>query len=194
MLSRLGVVSLIVAGTGGLAPRCEAQAVAIAQVSGVVADPTGSVIAGAQVKITETARRAARTAVTDSQGRYVLPNLPVGPYVLEVTANGFKTYVQSGIVLQVGNNVQINVRLELGSLSESVNVTAGAAMVETRDNAISQVIDTQRISDLPLNGRQATQLILLSGAAITTPGGDLRGSKNFYSSTTISVAGGQGTP
>jgi hypothetical protein len=103
-----------------------------------------------------------------------------------------QTYVQSAIVLQVGNNVQINVKLQRGSLNESVEVTAGATMVETRDNAISQVIDTQRIVDLPLNGRQPTQLILLSGAAITTPGGDLRGSKNFYSSTTISVAGGQG--
>jgi hypothetical protein len=118
--------------------------------------------------------------------------LPVGPYQLKVTASGFKTFVQSGIVLQVGNNVQINVPMQVGALSESVQVTASTEMVETKENTIAQVIDQRRIVDLPLNGRQPTQLILLSGAAFTTPAGDLASSKNYFSSTTISVAGGQG--
>ncbi len=174
------------------APRAGAQAVAVAQVSGVVADPSGSPVPGAQVKMTETEMQFVRTTLTDSQGRYTLPNLPVGPYRLEVAAQGFKRYAQSGIVLEVGNNVQINVGMQLGALSEHVEVSAQAGMVETTENSVSQVIDERRIVDLPLNGRQPTQLILLSGAAMTTPGGDLRGSKNFYSSTTISVAGGQG--
>ncbi|MCC6391494.1 MAG: carboxypeptidase regulatory-like domain-containing protein [Bryobacterales bacterium] len=174
------------------APRCQAQAVAIAQVSGVVTDPSGSAIPGALVTITETARGTARNVTTDAQGRYTLPNLPVGPYRLTVSAAGFKSYTQSGITLQVGNNVQIDVHMQLGAIAERVEVSAQASMVETRDNTVSQVIDEKRIVDLPLNGRQPTQLILLSGAALTTPGGDLRGSKNFYSSTTISVAGGQG--
>jgi hypothetical protein len=175
-----------------LTPDCGAQAVAIAQVSGVVTDPSGSAIPGAQVTITETARGTARNITTDAQGRYTFPNLPVGPYSLTVSAAGFKSYTQSGITLQVGNNVQIDVHMQLGAIAERVEVSAQASMVETRDNTVSQVIDEKRIVDLPLNGRQPTQLILLSGAALTTPGGDLRGSKNFYSSTTISVAGGQG--
>ena len=87
--------------------------------------------------------------------------------------------------------MQINVAMQLGALTEHVEVSAQAGMVETTENSVSQVIDERRIVDLPLNGRQPTQLILLSGAAMTTPGGDMRGSKNFYSSTTISVAGGQ---
>jgi len=70
-------------------------------------------------------------------------------------------------------------------------VTGGADMVETQQNAISQVIDNQRMIDLPLNGRQPTQLILISGAAVVAPGGDMTGSKNYASSITISVAGGQ---
>jgi hypothetical protein len=172
-------------------PRAWGQEVAVGEVSGVISDTTGAPIAGAAVRMTATSTQLVRNTNTDNQGRYALPNLPVGPYQLDVSANGFKSYVQSGIVLQVGNNVQINVVMQLGSISESVQVTADATMVDTRENAISQVIDERRIVDLPLNGRQVTQLILLSGAAVTAPAGDFRGSKNYWSSTTISVAGGQ---
>lgn len=167
------------------------QEVAVARVSGQVSDPSGAAVAGAAVKITETNKELVRRATTDEQGRYTLPSLPVGSYQLEVTASGFKSYVQSGITLQVGNNVEINVRLQIGSLSESIKVTASAGMVETRENAVSQVVDERRMVELPLNGRQPTQLILLSGAALTAPGGGMVGSKNYFSSTTISVAGGQ---
>jgi hypothetical protein len=170
---------------------CNAQAVSIAELGGTVTDPSGAPISGAQVRATETEKQQVRNTVSDSQGRYTLPNLPVGPYRLEVTGPGFKTYVQNGIVLQVGNSVTVNVQMQLGSLSESVQVEASAGMVETKENAVSQVIDERRIVDLPLNGRQPTQLILLSGAALTTPGGGMTGSKNYFSSTTISVAGGQ---
>ncbi len=174
-----------------LTPASYAQAVAIAQVAGVVSDPTGAPVPGAQVKITETDKQLMRTVVTDSEGRYTFPNLPVGPYRLEVAASGFKAHVQSGIVLQVGNSVTINVPMQIGAMSEHIEVTASAGMVETKENTIAQVIDEKRIMDLPLNGRQATQLILLSGAAIQTGGGGMVGSKNYFSSVTISVAGGQ---
>ena len=82
---------------------------------------------------------------------------------------GQPAQVGLGPEVQVGNNVQINVTMQLGSITESVKVTATAGMVETRENSISQVIDEKRIVDLPLNGRQPTQLILLSGAAVTAP-------------------------
>ncbi len=168
------------------------QAVAVASVSGQVTDPTGSAIVNANVVITEVEKGVARTAISDSAGHYTFPELPVGPYRLEVTAQGFRNYVQNGIELQVGSNVQANVVMQLGNVSQTVEVQASAGMVETRESTVSQVIDERRINDLPLNGRQATQLILLSGASVTTPAGDMTGSKNFYSSTTISVAGGQG--
>ena len=170
---------------------CLAQTVAIAQISGNVKDPSGAAIANAQVKATQSNTSLIRRATTDSSGAYILPALPVGPYQLEVTASGFKTYLQSGIVLEVGNDVQINVTMPLGEVSQSVEVTAQTNMVQTRDSTISQVIDQRRIVDLPLNGRQPTQLILLAGAALTAPSGDTVSSKNFYSSTSISVAGGQ---
>ena len=169
-----------------------AQAVAVAQVSGTVVDQSGSAIANAQIRMTETEKQTVHSTVTDDTGRYVLPNLPVGPYVLEAQANGFKNYVLSGIELQVGSSAVLNVAMQVGALSEKVEVTAAAQMVETKESGVAQVIDEKRINDLPLNGRQATQLILLSGASFQPPGGNsMTGSKNYASSTTISVGGGQ---
>ncbi|MGA2264120.1 MAG: carboxypeptidase-like regulatory domain-containing protein, partial [Acidobacteriota bacterium] len=163
----VAVLFLILGFTSSvLVPRCLAQAVAVAQVGGVISDPSGSSIPGAQVKITQTETQLSRATVSDTQGRYVLPNLPVGPYRLEVTASGFKAYAQSGIVLQVGNNVQINVAMQIGAIAETVEVNAQTVMVETSQNTVSQIIDAQRIEDLPLNGRVPTQLILMAGASV----------------------------
>ena len=149
------------------------QAVSVAEVSGVVSDATGGSVPGAEVKITEIEKQFSRSATSDAAGRFTFPGLPVGPYRLDVSASGFKGYTQTGLILQVGNSVTLNVTMQVGNVSEHVEVSAQTSMVETRDNTISQVIDSQRISELPLNGRQPTQLILLSGAALATPGGEI---------------------
>jgi hypothetical protein len=115
----------------------------------------------------------------------------VGPYILAIKTQGFKTYEQKGIVLEVGNNIQVNAAMQVGGVSESVEVSAGASMVETKENAVSQVINQRQVNDLPLNGRQATQLILISGAATQAPADSLYSTKNHPSSVTMSVAGGQ---
>ena len=176
------------------APLSYGQAVAVAEIHGQVLDPSGSAIAGATVKLTQTDTQYTRTTTSDAAGGYIFANLPLGPYRLEVTNQGFKTNVQSGIVLQVGNNVQINASLQVGTVSENIEVQAQASMVETKDNAVSQVIDQRRILELPLNGRQATSLVLLAGGAVNAPtaGNDNVGSKSFYSSVVIAVAGSQG--
>jgi hypothetical protein len=173
------------------APVARTQTVAVAEVSGAVTDSSGAAIAGAAVTMTETDKKIVRTTVTDSLGNYALPELPVGPYRLEVRANGFKDHVESGLVLEVGNNIQVNVAMQVGSVNETVEVKANASLVETKENSVSSVVDQQRINDLPLDGRQATQLILTLGAAAYGDSGDT-GSKTFWSSTRISVAGGQG--
>jgi hypothetical protein len=126
-------------------------------------------------------------------GGYIFPNLPVGRYQLSAKKNGFSSYLQSGIVIQVGNNLRIDIAMKVGGATETVQVQSEASMVQTEDQSVSQVIDAQRVTDLPLNGRQATQLILLSGAATTAPAGDNVGSKNYPSEVTLSVAGSQGT-
>jgi hypothetical protein len=171
--------------------RLDAQSVAVAEVYGQLADQSGAAVPGAQVKMIQTTTQATRVTTSDAGGQYVLPNLPVGPYKLEITANGFKTYTQSGLLLEVGNNASINVKLELGTVNQSVEVTAAANMLETKDTAIGQVIDRARVVELPLNGRQATDLILLSGAAVNTAGTNMTGSKYSYAAVTLSVAGGQ---
>src|SRR5262245_60465242 len=131
-----------------------------------------------------------RTVFTGPDGAYALPNLPVGPYQLKVVLQGFTTYIRDGIVLQVGMNPEINVTLAVGAISEQVTVTANSYMVETRNTGVGQVIDNQRVMEMPLNGRQATELIFLSGLATSAPAGDLNTNKNFPT-VTISVAGGQ---
>src|SRR4029077_8772750 len=118
------------------AANLSAQAVAVAEATGQVTDPSGSVVAGATVKMIEVGRGVVHSTTTNSDGRYVLPNLPVGEYRLEASSQGFKTFAQSGIQLQFNNHVQINVPLQVGSVSETVEVSAGASMVETQQNAI----------------------------------------------------------
>jgi hypothetical protein len=191
--SKFAILTLTAAAVSwlGLPSVAHAQAVAIAEVSGIVTDQSGSAVTGATVIMTQTEKQLVRSMITDAGGRYVLPNLAVGPYRLQVQAKGFKDYVQSGIELQVGNNIQVNVILQVGSVNETVEVQAAATMVETSQTGVAQVIDARRITDLPLNGRQATQLVLLSGASVQAPGGGMTGSKNYFSSTTISVGGGQ---
>lgn len=169
-----------------------AQAVANAQIHGIIGDPSGAVIPDAQIKATQTETGQLRTTVSGSDGSYVLPNLPVGPYKLEVTSQAFNNYVQSGIILQVGNNVQINVTLQVGSVSQEMRVSANAAMVETQDTSIYEVVDQRRIIDLPLNGRQATDLILLSGGAAMPPNASRVITTHDYANAVgVSVAGGQ---
>jgi hypothetical protein len=169
----------------------KAQATAVAQVSGTVSDATGAAIVNAQVTMTEISKNLVRTVATDTSGRYTMPNLSVGSYRLEVKSQGFRDYIQANIQLVVNNNIEINVPMQIGAASERVEVSAIASMVETKETSVSNVIDQKRIAELPLNGRQATQLILTLPGTAYGDSGDT-GSKTFYSSTRISVAGGQG--
>jgi hypothetical protein len=169
-----------------------AQQTDTSQVTGVVTDSSNAAISNAQVRATQTETQSIRTVRTRTDGSYTIPNLPVGPYELRVTADGFTTYIQRGIVLQVNVNPEINAVLQVGAATEHIDVTADAAMVEMHETAVAQVVDQQRIVELPLNGRQATQLILLSGAsAAGPPAPNLAGAKTYPSAVVISVAGGQ---
>lgn len=174
------------------APALQAQAVSIATVSGRIVDTQGAVVSGAQIKMTAVNTGSVHNAVTNGDGIYTIPSLPIGPYTLEATAPGFQTYVQSGINLQVNDNVQMNVTMKVGQVAERVEVQANASMVQTQQNTISQVIDQRRIVDLPLNGRDPTQLITISGAAINHNDGTNTGTKSFFSSQSISIAGSAG--
>jgi hypothetical protein len=175
-----------------LAAAAWAQTVSVAQIRGTVKDVSGAALPGAEIKVTQIETGLVRNVLSDETGTFTLPNLPIGPYKLEVSLPGFSTYVQTGIVLQVNSNPTIPVVLQIGAVSQTIEVAADAAMVETQNNSVGQVIDQRRIVELPLNGRQATQLILLSGAAVTSAGGGIITNKNYPSAVAISVAGGQG--
>ncbi len=176
-----------------------AQSVGGAQIAGVITDPTGALVAGAEVKVTQTDTAQVRATISGSAGEYVLPNLAVGHYTLEVTRQGFERFVNSGITLEVGNQVTVNVALRLGDTSASVQVTADASMVQTQETSISEVINQRRIIDLPLNGRQATDLMLLAGGTVRVPTASFGGAnalvttKNYPGSVAISVGGGAAT-
>ena len=160
---------------------------AVSQISGTVKDQAGSVVPGVQVSATQTDTGFKRTVESDDAGYYVLTNLPLGPYQLEATKMGFRSYVQTGISLQVGTAPEIGITLSVGQVSESVSVEANASQIETRSVGVGTVVENQRILELPLNGRQPTDLITLSGASVQT------GASPSYGMRTgvfISVAGG----
>src|SRR5215471_3013538 len=139
-----------------------------AQISGTITDQSGSVVPDVQVTATQTETGVKRTAVSDNAGFYVLPNLPLGPYRVEAMKMGFRAFVQTGVVLQVGANPTLPMTLTVGAVSDQVVVEANTVQVETRNSGVGTVVETQKILDLPLNGRQATDLIPLSGLAVTT--------------------------
>ena len=147
---------------------------------------SGAAVAGASVKATQTETGLTRTATSEADGGYVLTNLPIGPYNVEITKDGFTTAVQSGIVLQVNSDPAVTVALKVGAVTERVNVEANATQVETRSVGVGTVIENQRILELPLNGRQATDLITASGLAVQT---GTSPAYNMNTGVNISVAG-----
>src|SRR5262245_134055 len=126
----------------------EVRAQATAQLSGTIADPTGALLPGVEISATNTATNTTRTTVSNETGSYVLPNLPLGPYTLEATLAGFSVFAQRGIVLQVGDDKVINVVLQVGQVTETIEVQADALLVETRNTGIGQVLDNVRVLEL----------------------------------------------
>jgi hypothetical protein len=162
-----------------------------AQISGSVKDMSGAVLPGVEVTVTQTATGGKRSTVTNETGNYVLASLPLGPYVLEANLPGFKAYVQTGIVLQVDASPLINVVLQVGQATEQIEVAADAALVETRSTAIGQVVTNQQVAEMPLNGRDAHELIFLAGMANYPGQGSMNSIRN-YPTVVVSVAGGNG--
>ncbi len=163
-----------------------AQTISTSQIRGVVQDSSGAAIAGADIKLTQTATGAVRSTASAADGGYAFPDLSVGTYDLEVTKQGFSRYVQKGIVLLVGVNPTINVSMTVGAVTSEVTVQSEGVAIETQNEGVGQVTPPQEVQDLPLNGRQVTDLLPLSGAV-----GQGRAFRASYpSSAVISIAGG----
>jgi hypothetical protein len=142
-----------------------------ASIRGTVLDQTGGTVSGATVKAINTDTGLQRFTTSDSHGAYSLLELPVGHYRLQVGASGFKKYVQDGILLVVNQAATVPVRLDVGSPTQQVEVTADAPVIENTSTNLGQTVGEREILDLPLNGRQFTQLGLLqTGVVPLTPG------------------------
>ena len=140
-------------------------------IRGTVTDPSGAVIRGAAVTAWQAETGLSRQTTTDPNGSYVLLELPVGHYHLQIEAKGFQEYVQEGITLNVNETASVSPRLALGSEKEQVLVSADAELIEPTVTSMGKVVQQRELEDLPLNGRNFSQLGLLQpGVVPLTPG------------------------
>jgi hypothetical protein len=186
MLQRKALVVAVLGSVFFLCPLLYSQA--NGSLSGTVADKTGSVIAGATVKITAQETGAARDTKTDGSGHYLAPLLPVAHYTIRVEAQGFQTTEQKDIRLQVDEQREIDFSLNPASVSQTVEVSATEVAVETSNPTLGQVITAEQVADLPLNGRNFVQLATL------TPGTTQQTSPNSFftqaASSEVAARGG----
>src|SRR5262245_59728044 len=172
----LGVVVLYAQGNG--------------TIHGTVTDPAGAAIPGAKVVALLEERGTLRELVTSPEGDFVFPSLAVGTYTITVEAQGFKQFRRSGVTLTTEQNVRVDVRVEVGNLAESVTVTAEAPLVDSRSSVIGTLIDSRRVTDLPLNGRNIIGLAsLLPGATNVAAPQTFTGDR---SGPTLNVSGSRG--
>ena len=165
MTRLLFVVTLLMAAPTAL------WAQATGQINGIVADASGAVLPGVTVEATSTATGAARTAVTGADGLYTLPLLQPGLYHVKATLSGFRVALQEGVRVTVTETARVAFQLEVGQVSETVTVVAQANLVETANATRGIVIDQQKVVDLPLNGRNFTQLGTLIPGVVAPPSG-----------------------
>ncbi|MDQ6708564.1 MAG: carboxypeptidase-like regulatory domain-containing protein, partial [Acidobacteriota bacterium] len=145
-------------------------------IAGTITDPSGANVGGAKVTATAASTGLTRSTASGEDGAYLLPLLPVGLYSISIDKPGFKRYEQRGVEVKADATGSVDVALQLGSATDTVTVEANAQMVETRSGTLSQVVSTLKIIDLPLNGRNAAALVLLSPGTADLNTGNSRGS------------------
>src|SRR5258708_903613 len=141
------------------------------RISGSVSDPSGAAVPGATIKITNLETQNTRTVETDSNGLYAVTNLPVGPYTLEATQKGFQTRQLTGITVIADGRLTADFRLQVGDISQTVEVTAQAGeALNTTSGDLSRVIETKQVENLALNGGNYVELMtLVPGVVVTNP-------------------------
>ena len=151
---------LLIALVAILPARSMAQS-GTAGITGTVTDPSGSVIDRVQIEVVDRGTGFSRTTLTNSTGNYNIPGLRPGTYDVIATRDGFRKFTQSGFQVEVSQVARLDIRLELGALTEAVEVTGRTQLLHTEGAALGAVIDSQKVVDLPLNGRNFVQLALL---------------------------------
>src|SRR5437773_1180882 len=163
----------------------------LGSIVGRITDPSGAAVANARVTAVQASTGFSRTATTDAEGLYVIPSLQPSNYTVTVEAAGFSTVRQSDIALLADQTLAVNLSLKLGMTTEVVTVAGDTIQVDTATSTLRQVIEEQRISELPLNGRNAAQLTLLVAGAVNSPNGgaDQGATKTFPGAVTFSANG-----
>ncbi|MCH8269375.1 MAG: carboxypeptidase regulatory-like domain-containing protein, partial [Acidobacteria bacterium] len=133
-------------------------------ISGTVQDSTGAVIPGVDVTVTNLDTGITRSASTDVEGRYQVLNIGSGNYEVQAQTGGFRTEIRRGIVMTVGRRAVVNFDLQVGAVTQTVEVTGEAPLVETRGSSVSSLVETAQIESLPLNGRSFDELTLMQPA------------------------------
>ncbi len=177
-------ISLISAG------RAQAQ-VSGATLTGTVTDASGATIPQAQIVITNVSTGVTRNVTTDSAGFYTAPNLLPGTYEVRVTATGFSTQVRTGITLTVGAQQALPITMQVGQVSQTVEVTTEAPTVELTSSTLSAQVTGATVRELPLNGRSWTDLANLQPGVITAESHLLTGDQNRGFGAQISISGGR---
>lgn len=180
-----------------------------ASVAGTVTDTTGAVIPGASVVLLNVERGSEQEVSTNEAGNYAYPDITPGTYTVRVSSEGFQTREVTDLQVQVGQRAAVNVELEVGQVTEVVTVEAAAVLLETESNAIGTVVDSERVNELPLNGRNFLELALLAGGTAPAEGrasfagqighpgrfvvvGGVKAANNSYTINGIQVRGARG--
>ncbi len=141
------------------------------RILGTITDQTGGVIAGATVTVTNTATGVVRTLTTNQSGEYAAPDLTPGTYSVRVSDMGFQSSEQQNITLGVGQSARVDAQLTPGQVTQTVEVTAAAPLINTTSAVVSNTLEAQTISDLPMNGRNFQNLLTLQVGVVASPGG-----------------------
>ena len=170
-----------------LAGRVNAQGVTSATLLGTVTDSGGAVVPNASIQVKNVGTSQLQQVSTDAQGRYTVPDLPIGDYEAQASAQGFQTTVRRGITLTVGQQAVVDFSLMVGQSQQTITVEAQVSAVDTASTAVASYVEQKQINDLPLNGRNFTDLVTLipgvSGGAQIGNGGNnlLYGVENNFS-------------
>ena len=191
MFKRLGLQAILFLLAVGLFVGAHAQSSTSGNISGTVRDPQGAAVPNVEVTILEENTGAERTVTTDDDGNYTAASLPVGLYSVSATPEGYKKTVVTGFELNVTENAVIDLTLEIGLANEIVTVAADDQQIETRSGRVSSLIDEKQVTELPLNGRNYAQLMLLvPGTSPATAGNAFNtGGTGLNSGVDVSVNG-----
>ena len=146
-------------------PTLHAQSTAGTSV-GTITDTTGAAISGATVTLTNVSTGDARASTTNATGAYQFVNLQPGSYKIDVDAAGFKHYTQTNITIQVGSSTRIDAKVQVGTASETVEVTSQAALLETQQATVGQVVEGRSVTEMPLNGRNVLNLVAVAPGVV----------------------------